>query len=132
MRNFNKLNNIISPKYSIGPNEAFFFKSKSWEYENEFRLVYYDVNGKGLHQSIELKNSIAAVYFGVNCSPQDQKTIINILKNRKCYQYIINPDIRSQERYIKTSPQKVEFFKMKKSDTVFGEVIAIKILKFRK
>lgn len=122
-----KMNSIINPQYKIDSNAAFFYKSKNWEYENEFRLLYYDIDGNGLYQSIELKNAIAAVYFGVNCSSRDQEAIINILKNRECHQYSINPDIKSQDRCVITSSNKVEFYKMKKNGTVFGEVIAEQI-----
>ncbi len=122
-----KMNSIIKPQYEIDSSAAFFYKSKNWEYENEFRLLYYDISGNGSYQSIELKNAIAAVYFGVNCSSHDQEAIINILKDKECHQYSINPDIESQERYIITSRNKVEFYKMNKNKTVFGEVIAEKL-----
>ena len=68
---------------AIDLTNAFFAKGKAWEYENELRLLTYDLNGFGDYASIDAKDSIAAVYFGLKCPKRRQARIINILKNHK-------------------------------------------------
>ena len=68
---------------AINLQDAFFVKGKAWEYENELRLFTYDPNGDGEYASIDAKNCIAAIYFGLKCPKEKQAEIINILKGYK-------------------------------------------------
>ena len=77
---------IISKFAKVGAidlKNAFFAKGKAWEYENELRLLAYDLNGSGDYSSIDAKDSIAAVYFGLKCSTKSRARIMNILKGKK-------------------------------------------------
>ncbi|MCD8291542.1 MAG: DUF2971 domain-containing protein [Prevotella sp.] len=48
--------------------DAFFGKAKTWEYENEVRLVYYDPSTKCEYTRLHLPlGCVEAVYFGVKC-----------------------------------------------------------------
>lgn len=62
--------------------DAFFLKGKNWEYENELRYLYYDLNSDSTHKSINIPNSIQAIYFGLKCSSDDVKIIKNLMKDK--------------------------------------------------
>lgn len=63
--------------------DAFFLKGKAWEHENELRFLYYDVNGKGEHESVSIPSCIEAIYFGLRCPKEDKIKILNIIKDKK-------------------------------------------------
>lgn len=76
-------------------NFLFFTKSLEWSYENEVRLIKRS-------QSLENfdPNCLEAVYFGLNCDPEEQGKIINLVKNKKGY-------------------ENVDFYKMQRSQDSF-------------
>ena len=115
-------------KDTISMQDAFFVKGKSWEYENELRLLAYDINGSGKYASIEAKNSIAAVYFGLKCPEKKRNKIMNILKGKKWKneQRWYNKETRSMENKIEELP--IEFFQMEIDKEHFGKLKAVKIL----
>lgn len=62
---------------------AFFTKSKDWSYEHEKRLLYYDIDTTEKYHPVPVpENSITDVYFGVRCSDEDKKKIIDALKGK--------------------------------------------------
>ena len=113
-----------SKQDSINTKDAFFAKGKSWKYENELRLLYYNPTNSDSHISLPISNCIEAVYFGVKCSDKDKQTIKNILKGRKCisykYQRIDNKTEKIKEE------KDIEFFQMEIDYKIFGAIKAIK------
>ena len=73
---------ILNANNSISIRDAFFTKSRAWQYENELRLIQCDLNSNGNYDAIDVPNSIEAIYFGVRCSQRDIETIMEIMKNR--------------------------------------------------
>ena len=107
-----------SKKDSINMKDAFFLKGKQWEYENELRFLYFDVNGREGYKVIKAENCIEAVYFGLRCSEEDKTTIMNILKDKK----LITIDYQKKQT---ESP--IKFYQMKVDKEHFGQVKAIDI-----
>ena len=107
-----------SNKDRINMKDSFFLKGKQWEYENELRLLYFNIEGKEGFHSIEVKNCIEAVYFGLKCSKEDQSTIINILKDKKH----IKTDLKENK-----TEYPIKFYKMVIDKQHFGQVKAVEI-----
>lgn len=83
---------------SINSNIAFATKKKDWKYENEARLIVYNIEEKDSHYGIHLDNDskIEAIYFGYLCPKSTIKTIQNIFKMQgiklpKFYIMVLNP-----------------------------------------
>lgn len=59
------------------------YKSSSWKYENEIRLIFNSIGKKQYS-----KNAIKAVYFGLNINLNERNSIISGIKNKtvKFYQ----------------------------------------------
>ena len=71
-----------SGKDSINLYDAFFLKGEKWAYENELRLLLFDIKGRSGFHSISAKNCIEAVYFGLKCPQEHRDKIRDILKDR--------------------------------------------------
>ena len=114
-------------KDSINLIDAFFVKSEAWEYENELRLLSFDLNGSGNYANIEAKDSVAAVYFGLKCDPNKRDEIIAILKDKKWIKEIhkYNETTHKTERIEEVHA--VEFFQMELDKEHFGKLKAVKI-----
>lgn len=112
---------------TIDLKNAFFAKGKAWEYENELRLLAYDLNGSGDYASIDAKDSIAAVYFGLKCPPRRRARIMNILKNKKweSVSHVWNEKNHRTEEIRVDHP--VEFYRMEIDEKHFGKLKAVKI-----
>ena len=112
---------------SIALCDAFFVKGKAWEYENELRLLLYDLNGSGKYVSVDAKQSIAAVYFGLKCPKRTRSRIINILKDRKWIneRRIFDKDLHKVVEIKEVHP--VDFFQMEIDKKCFGKLKAVKI-----
>ena len=108
-----------SKKYLINMTDAFFLKGKLWEYENELRFLYFDVNGREGYKVIKAENCIEAVYFGLRCSEEDKTTIMNILKDKK----LITIDLQEKQT---ESP--IKFYQMEVDKEHFGQVKAKEII----
>lgn len=102
-----------SKKDRINMKDAFFLKGKQWEYENELRFLYFDINGREGYKVIKAENCIEAVYFGLRCSEEDKTTIMNILKDKKLI--TINLEKNQTESPIK-------FYQMEVDKEHFGQV----------
>ena len=112
---------------TIDLRNAFFAKGKAWEYENELRLLAYDLNGTGDYASIDAKESIAAVYFGLKCPTRRRARIMNILKSRKwvSVSHVWSEANHRTEEIRLEHP--VEFYQMVIDDKHFGKLKAVKI-----
>ncbi|QUB69220.1 DUF2971 domain-containing protein [Prevotella melaninogenica] len=108
-----------SKKDSINMKDAFFLKGKQWEYENELRLLYFDVKGREGYKVIKAENCIEAVYFGLRCSEEDKTTIMNILKDKK----LITIDLEKNQT---ESP--IKFYQMEVDKEHCGQVKAKEII----
>lgn len=104
---------------SINLEDAFFVKGKEWEYENELRLLYYDLNSKNDYGTIDIPNCIEAIYFGLKCSEKDKETIMNIMKDKK----LVIKDINGN----KIGEDSIKFYQMEFDNTHFGQIKAVKI-----
>ncbi|NRD23871.1 DUF2971 domain-containing protein [Winogradskyella litoriviva] len=113
-----------SKQNSINMKDAFFAKGKSWKYENELRLLYYNPTNNDSHISLPISNCIEAVYFGVKCSDKDKQTIRNLLKGKKCVSYK-SQWVDNKEKEIKEEKD-VEFYQMKIDEKVFGAIQSVK------
>lgn len=61
--------------------QAFFTKSKKWEYEDEVRLLHYDPTWNTDFKPIKLpQGSVKAVYFGLKCTEDTKNKIRKALK----------------------------------------------------
>ncbi len=112
---------------AIDLKNAFFAKGKAWEYENELRLLAYDLNGSGDYSSIDAKDSIAAVYFGLKCSTKSRARIMNILKGKKwvSVSHVWSEANHRTEKIMAEHP--VEFYQMEIDEKHFGKLKAVKI-----
>lgn len=117
----------FSKQNAINMKDAFFAKGKSWKYENELRLLYYNPTNHDSHISLPISNCIEAVYFGVKCSDKDKQTITNILKGRKCVSY----KSQLKDNAVKEIKEEkdIEFYQMKIVDKIFGAIKAVKVTK---
>ena len=112
---------------AIDLTNAFFAKGKAWEYENELRLLAYDINGLGNYASIDAKDSIAAVYFGLKCPKRRRARIMSILKTKKWVseKHVYNETTHRTEVIQEEHP--VEFYQMEIDEKHFGKLKAVKI-----
>lgn len=112
---------------AINMTNAFFAKGKAWEYENELRLLAYDPKGSGDYASIDAKDSIAAVYFGLKCPLKRRARIMNILKTKKwvSVKHVYNEMSHRTEEIREEHP--VEFYQMEIDEKHFGKLKAVKI-----
>ena len=73
--------------------KAFFTKSKDWNYEHEKRLLFYDTVTTEQYHAIPVPDdSVTDIYFGVKCTDEDKKRVIDVLagKNVKYHQMMID------------------------------------------
>lgn len=115
----NKAMSEYSKKDSINLEDAFFLKGKKWEYENELRFLYYDLNNQSDYGTIEIPNSIEAIYFGFKCSQKDKEAIQNIMQSREFIQKDMDGNISSK------SP--IQFYQMELDYKHFGQLKAVKL-----
>lgn len=114
---------------AINLAKAFFAKGKAWEYENELRLLAYDPKGSGDYASIDAKDSIAAVFFGLKCPTRRRARIMNILKTKKWVseKHVFNETTHRTEEIREEHP--VDFYQMEIDEKHFGKLKAVKILR---
>lgn len=112
---------------AINLQDAFFAKGMAWEYENELRLLAYDPNGSGDYASIDAKDSVAAVYFGLKCPKDKREEIINILKGRTWVNEIRKWDETKQAVVDIKEEHPVEFFQIEIDDAHFGKLKAVRL-----
>ena len=74
--------------------DALFAKHDIWSYENEVRLVQYDVNNIENYKTITTTDdSIQSIYLGLKCSDENREKMKSVLRNRniKLYQMEVDP-----------------------------------------
>lgn len=108
-----------SNKDSITLEDAFFLKGKQWEYENELRFLYYDLNGNSDYGTIDIPNCIEAIYFGLKCSNKDKETIQNIMRSKR----FIRKDLNGKE----LSNSAIQFYQMELDYKHFGQLKAVQL-----
>lgn len=108
-----------SNKDSITLEDAFFLKGKQWEYENELRFLYYDLNGNSDYGTIDIPNCIEAIYFGLKCSNKDKETIQNIMRSKR----FIRKDLNGKE----LSNSAIQFYQMELDYKHFGQLKAVRL-----
>jgi len=99
----------VRKKGSLEYDECFLVKDSDWEYENEFRLVYYDANKGNLHYQVPLESlglRIDAIYFGLNCTTSNRNLIKKLLKGKDVNFYTIKRN-RGYLNKIYAQPDKV-------------------------
>lgn len=96
----------VSELEKISFQNAFLTKQLCWKYEEEVRLLYYDINCNDSYKCLKLdpESRIKAIYFGVKCSEDNERTIQNLLRN-----------------------DGVDFYKMKKDPKNIYGLIQVKI-----
>lgn len=107
-----------SGKDSINLYDAFFLKGEKWAYENELRLLLFDINGRPGFYSITAKNCIESVYFGLKCPQEHRDKIREILKDR------IHEKVDLQG---KRTSYPIKFYEMVIDKQHFGQVEAREI-----
>ncbi len=84
---------------SLTFKEAFFTKQKTWEYEHEHRLLYFDKQGSPDFPTPQLpKGCIKAIYIGVKCSEENKNNIFKAIKNKPDIE-VFQMQISSQDIY---------------------------------
>ena len=75
---------IVARCNSIDNDTAFATKNKHWEYEQEARLISYDVSTESpfFAHSLDDTSSIKTIYFGYRCEMKAKETIYNIVKSK--------------------------------------------------
>lgn len=114
----NKNMEEYSKKDTISTDDAFFLKGKDWEYENELRYLYFDIESTGKHKQIDIPNCIEAIYFGIKCSQSDKDTIMKILKDKKLITYDLNGNKTEKD---------IKFYQMELDYKHFGRLKAVKL-----
>ena len=107
-----------SGKDSINLYDAFFLKGEKWAYENELRLLLFDIKGRSGFHSISAKNCIEAVYFDLKCPQEHRDKIRDILKDR-IHEKV---DLRGNK-----TQYAIEFYEMVIDKQYFGQVKARKM-----
>ena len=108
-----------SKKDAITLEDSFFLKGKQWEYENELRYLYFDLDCHSKFGTVDIPNSIEAIYFGLKCSARDKKKILRIMKSKKHVKKDLKGSIISQKP--------VEFYQMEMDYEHFGQIKATKL-----
>ena len=112
---------------NITMQDAFFLKSKAWEYENEVRYLYFDHDGKTDYAQVEIPGCVTAVYFGLKCPEEERLFIMKLLESKKWvnrYKKLV--DGRSKD-FEEEYP--IEFYQIKLDETSFGKLKAVKVSK---
>lgn len=77
------VDNVPMDTASFNLQKAFFTKNKDWSYEHEKRLLYYDTETTEKYHPVPVpEDSVTDVYFGVRCTDEDKKSIIDALKGK--------------------------------------------------
>lgn len=85
----------VSKKGALEYKECFLVKDSDWDYENEYRLVYYDANKANMHYQVPLESlglKIEEIYFGLNCTPSNRRLIKELLKGKDIKFFTIKRD----------------------------------------
>lgn len=109
----------------ITMRDAFFLKSKAWEYENELRYLYFDLNGRSDYHQVSIPNCVTAVYFGLKCPEEERQFIMKLLEGKTWlnrYKKVV--DGRAKD-FVDENP--IEFYQIKLDAEQFGKLKAEKL-----
>ena len=76
---------VPSDSALLSYEKCFLYKKTPWEYENEYRIVYYDVDRDDEYYNVSLDSiglKTKCVYFGLNCSNGNRAIVQQLLKNK--------------------------------------------------
>ncbi|ACN84085.1 hypothetical protein BHWA1_01615 [Brachyspira hyodysenteriae WA1] len=73
-------NALIDNKPLDHITELFMVKSKEWEYEDEYRILFYDEENKNPNGTL-INLPIKSICFGVQISKEDKELIYNLVKS---------------------------------------------------
>lgn len=118
--------NVLAQGNGISIKDAFFAKSKAWEYENELRFLHCSLEGPEDYDNIPAPNCIEAIYFGVKCSDDDKRKILDILKDKKL-KTTIRRHIDGKGTVTEETLSPIKFFQMEFDKTRFGLLSAKEI-----
>lgn len=110
---------LLGKNGKINMKDAFFTKSKAWEYENELRYLYFDIDGTGDFQQIGIPNCISAIYFGLRCSDNDRKLIMNLMKGKKWT--TVERKLNAPDKIVEHD---IEFYNIVRDKKCFGKLVA--------
>lgn len=113
---------------TITMHDAFFLKSKAWEYENEVRYLYFDHNGNSDYAQVNIPDCVSAVYFGLKCPEEERQFIMKLLEGKKWvhrYVKLVDGIDKRPKEFVEEKP--IEFYQIRKDGTLFGKLIAEKI-----
>lgn len=85
LRNIQYINKpVVARCDDIDNDIAFATKNISWKYEQEARLISYDVSTESpfMAHPLDDASSIKAIYFGYKCDTKVKETIYNIVKSK--------------------------------------------------
>lgn len=108
---------------SITMQDAFFLKSKAWEYENELRYLYFNHDGNSDYAQVDIPNCVSAVYFGLKCPEEERQFIMKLLEGKKWY-YIYRKYCSDQEY---KDERQIEFYQIRLDTAKFGKLKAEKL-----
>ena len=106
-------------KSKIAYEDAFFLKVEDWKYENELRLLHFDLENSNPYKSIDIPNCIEAIYFGLKCPDVERETIMKIMKEKQFVEKNI------EGKVIRT--ESVKFYQMKVDKDYCGRLVAEEI-----
>ena len=78
------INENIELQYLNLLMDLFSIKSKEWEYENEYRILYYDIERR--KNGLVIPLTIKSVYFGTETPEDDKELIRDITENIELYE----------------------------------------------
>lgn len=107
-----------SKRDSINLEDAFFLKGKDWEYENELRYLYYDLNNQDTYGTINIPSCIEAIYFGLKCSDKDKATIRKIMSSKQ----FVKKDLDGN-----ATTKSIESYQMVLDKKHFGQLKAVRL-----
>lgn len=108
-----------SSKRKIAYKDAFFLKVEDWKYENELRLLHFDLENSNPYKSIDIPNCIEAIYFGLKCPDVERETIMKIMKEKQFVEKDIEGKVKRTES--------VKFYQMKVDKDYCGRLVAEEI-----
>ena len=86
--------NPQSDSYNI--HDAFFVKSKLWEYEHEDRILYFNRRKREKYASVKIpKDCVKEIYIGLRTSKEDQWNIKQAIKDKpdiKVFQMVLSAE----------------------------------------
>ena len=96
-----KVNYIDFSKEYSPVNGTYWYKRKSFEYEQEVRAIMhnYDVTGGGIEQEVDLDKLISAIYISPYASKWFEEVVIDIVEKYELHKPIYHSDMAKRPFY---------------------------------